>query len=88
MRIHWCFHQSFSLSLLLGLIHVEIELHAHRQMLRELTEQRKGNHELRKAVAEHDEKIEALFKKILHNDSEKGEWLLLVIYDPLFIREI
>ena len=69
----------------MGLIHVEIELHAHRQMLRVLTEQREGKFELRNTVAEHDENVDSVFK-MLHNDSEKGEWMLSVIHDPLSIN--
>ena len=69
----------------MGLIHVEIELHAHRQMLRVLTEQREGNFELRNTVAEHDKNVDSVLK-MLHHNSKKGEWMLSVIHDPLSIN--
>lgn len=60
-----------------GLIHVEIELHAHRQMLRVLNQQREENTELRGAL--HIETMDSP-SKILHGDSRKvGEWLYSVV---------
>ena len=56
-----------------ALIHVEIELHAHRQMLRVLTQQRQENLEPRNAA--HEETVDSVLK-LLRIDSEKGEWLL------------
>ena len=59
------------------LIHVEIELHAHRQMLRVLNRQREENRELQTTL--HDETMDSP-SKILHSDShEAGEWLYSVI---------
>ena len=52
------------------LIHVEIELHAQRQMLQALTLQRPENRKPRNTV--HDETTDSL-SKILHGDGEKGE---------------
>ena len=55
-----------------ALIHVEIELHAHRQMLQVLNQQRQENRGPRKA--EREEKVDSV--NMLHSDSRKGEWLL------------
>ena len=51
-----------------ALIHVEIELHAHRQMLQALNQQRQEN-----AKPVHDKTTDSLLK-ILHGDGEKGEY--------------
>ena len=60
-----------------GLIHVEIELHAHRQMLRVLNQQRQENMELR--PSQNGETIDSP-SQILHSDSRKaGEWLYYVL---------
>ena len=53
-----------------SLIHVEIELHAHRQMLRALNQQREENIELPMTL--HDEGFHSM-SKILHSESSKGE---------------
>ena len=53
-----------------SLIHVEIELHAHRQMLRALNQQREENRELPMTL--HDEGLDSM-SKILHSESSKGE---------------
>ena len=50
-----------------GLIHVEIELHVHRQMLKILNQEKL---ELRNTA--NDESNESVMK-MLHNDSNKGE---------------
>ncbi len=52
-----------------GLIHVEIELHVHRQMLQVLNRQREENLELRNTANEENESV----MKMLHSDSNKGE---------------
>ena len=60
-----------------GLIHVKIELHAHRQMLRVLNQQRQENIELRATL--YGETIDTP-SQILHSDSRKaGEWLYSVL---------
>ena len=60
-----------------GLIHVELELCAHRQMLLVLNQQREENTELRATL--HGETIDSP-SKILHSDSRKaGEWLHSVV---------
>ena len=53
-----------------ALIHVEIELQAHRQMLQALNQQRQENFKPRNTV--HDETTDSL-SKIPHGDGEKGE---------------
>ena len=52
-----------------GLIHVEIELHVHRQMLQVLNQQREEKLEPRKTANDENESE----MKILHSDSNKGE---------------
>ena len=52
-----------------SLIHVEIELHAHRQMLRTLNQQRGENMELPKAL--HNEALDSM-SKTSHSESSKG----------------
>ena len=60
-----------------ALIHVEIELHAHRQMLQALKQQRRENVEPRNTV--HDETIaDSLLKRFLHGESENGEYSVTV----------
>ena len=53
-----------------ALIHVEIELHAQRQLLQALNQQRQENVEPLNTV--HDETTDSL-SKILHGEGEKGE---------------
>jgi len=53
-----------------SLIHVEIELHAHRQMLRVLNQQKEENMELQKPL--HDEALDSM-SKMLHSESSEGE---------------
>jgi len=50
-----------------ALIHVEIELHAHRKMLQVLNQQREENLELLKSI------LEKTIDSMLHSDSDKGE---------------
>ena len=52
---------------LVTLIHVEIELHAHRRMLQVLNEQREENLELLNSVRQ------KTIDSLLHSDSDKGE---------------
>ena len=55
-----------------ALIHVEVELHAHRQMLQVLTQQNGENLEIRSTVNRHEETIGSVLK-MLHSDAGKGE---------------
>ena len=56
-----------------ALIHVEVELHAHRQMLRVLTQQRDENIEPRNTA--HDEAIDSgLNDMLLHGNPDKGRY--------------
>ena len=57
-----------------ALIHVEIELHAHRQMLQALNQQRQENVEPQNTA--HDETTaDSSLKRFLHGDSaENGEY--------------
>jgi len=50
-----------------GLIHVEMELHAHRQMLQVLNQQREEKVELRKTAEEKESVV-----KTSHSESNKG----------------
>ena len=52
-----------------GLIHVEIELHVHRQMLQVLNQQREEKLVLRNTENDENEAV----MKMLHSDSNKGE---------------
>ena len=53
---------------LLGLIHVEMELRVHRQMLQVLNQQREERLELRNTAVDEDGSV----IKILQSDKEKG----------------
>ena len=53
-----------------GLIHVEIELHVHRQMLQVLNQQREEKRELRNTAHEENESM----MKMSHSESSKGEY--------------
>ena len=53
-----------------GLIHVEMELHVHRQMLQVLNQQREENLEHRNTA--HEDKQPMM--KIPHSESNKGEY--------------
>ena len=50
-----------------ALIHVEIELHAHRKMLQVLNQQREGKIQLLNSM--HEKTVDSM----LHSDSDKGE---------------
>ena len=52
-----------------GLIHVEMELHVHRQMLQVLNQQREEKVELRNTAHEEKESV----VEMSHSDTEKGE---------------
>ena len=52
-----------------GLIHVEMELHVHRQMLQVLNQQREEKVELRNTAHEDQESV----LKMSHSDTEKGK---------------
>ena len=52
-----------------GLIHVEMELHVHRQMLQVLNQQREEKHEHRDTEQEDKESV----VKMLHRDIMKGK---------------
>jgi len=62
MVFSFCFAVCF-----VALIHVEIELHAHREMLQVLNQQREENLGLLNSI--HEKTIDSL----LHSDSDKGE---------------
>ena len=51
-----------------GLIHVEIELHVHQQMLQVLNQQREEKHELRNTAHEDKESV----IKMSRSESDKG----------------
>ena len=60
-----------------ALIHVEIELQAHRKMLQALNQQRQENVEPRNTA--HDETItDSLLKRFLRGDSENGEYSVAI----------
>ena len=58
-----------SVIFLSGLIHVEIELHVHRQMLKVLNQQREEKVELRNTAREGKEYV----VKMSYSDTEKGK---------------
>ena len=59
-----------------ALIHVEIELHVHRQMLQVLNQQREDNIELRKVVDGHKKTIDSVLK-MLQSASPTGNCILI-----------
>ena len=60
-----------------ALIHVEIELHAHRKMLQALNQERQENVEPRNTI--HDETIaDSLLKRFLRGDSENGKYSVAI----------
>ena len=60
-----------------GLIHVEMELHVHRQMLQVLNQQREEKLELRTRAHEDKEYV----MKMLHRDREKGKGSFITTVD-------
>ena len=59
-----------------ALIHVEIELHVHRQMLQVLNQQREDNIEQRKVVDRHEKAIDSVLK-MLQSGSPKGNFIVI-----------
>ena len=59
-----------------ALIHVEIELHVHRQMLHVLIQEREYNIELRKVVDGHEKTIDSVLK-MLQSGSPTGNCILI-----------
>ena len=59
-----------------ALIHVEIELHVHRQMLHVLSQEREDNIELRKVVDGHEKTIDSVLK-MLQSGSPTGNCILI-----------
>ena len=57
-----------------ALIHVEIELHVHRQMLQVLNREREDSIELRKVVDRHEKNIDSVLK-MLQSGSHTGNLL-------------
>ena len=69
----------FSVSLAIcfvALIHVEIELHVHRQMLQVLNQEREDSIQLRKVVDGHEKTIDSVLKK-LQSGSPTGNCILI-----------
>ena len=69
----------FSVSLAIcfvALIHVEIELHVHRQMLQVLNQEREDSIELRKVVDGHEKTIDSELK-MMHSGSPTGNCILI-----------
>ena len=58
------------------LIHVEIELHVHRQMLQVLNQEREDSIELRKVVDRHDKTIDSVLE-MMQNGSPTGNCSLI-----------
>ena len=56
----------------MALIHVEIEMRAHRQMLQILNQEREDTNELRNIVVRQEETIDSVLK-ILLSGSPKGK---------------
>ena len=70
---------SFTLAIcFVALIHVEIELHVHRQMLQVLNQQREDNIELRKEVDGHEKTIDSVLK-MLQSGSPTGNCILITL---------
>ena len=59
-----------------ALIHVEIELHVHRQMLQVLNQEREDSIELRKVVDRHEKTIDSVLK-MLQSGSPTGNCILI-----------
>ena len=59
----------------MALIHVEIELHVHRQMLQVLNQEREDSIELRKVVDGHEKTIDSVLK-MLQSGSPTGNCIL------------
>ena len=61
---------------LVALIHVEIELHVHRQMLQVLNQEREDSTELRKVVDRHAKTIDSVLK-MMQSGSATGNCILI-----------
>ena len=59
-----------------ALIHVEIELHVHRQMLQVLNQEREDSTELRKVVDRHAKTIDSVLK-MMQSGSATGNCILI-----------
>ena len=59
-----------------ALIHVEIELHVHRQMLQVLNQEKEDSTELRKVVDRHEKTIDSVLK-MLQSGSPTGNCILI-----------
>ena len=59
-----------------ALIHVEIELHVHRQMLQVLNQEKEDNIELRKVVDRHEKTIDSVLK-MMQSVSPTGNCILI-----------
>ena len=70
------YFQSLSLFFFVALIHVEIEMRAHRQMLQILNQEREDTNELRNIVVRQEETIDSVLK-ILLSGSPKGKCILI-----------
>ena len=70
------YFQSLSPFFFVALIHVEIEMRAHRQKLQILNQEREDTNELRNIVVRQEETIDSVLK-ILLNGSPKGKCILI-----------
>ena len=59
-----------------ALIHVEIELHVHRQMLQVLNQEKEDSTELRKVVDRHEKTMDSVLK-MLQSGSPTGYCILI-----------
>ena len=62
-----------------ALIHVEIELHVHRQMLQVLNQEREDSIELRKVVDRQEKNIDSVLK-MLRGGSSTGKGILIKLW--------
>ena len=65
-----------------ALIHVEMELHFHRQMLQVLNQEREDNIELRKVVDHHEKTIDSVLKMLQSGSGNCSIKLSLVFNFP------
>ena len=59
-----------------ALIHVEIELHVHRQMLQVLNQEREDSIELRNVVDRHEKPIDSVLE-MMQSGSPTGNYILI-----------
>ena len=62
-----------------ALIHVEIELHVHRQMRQVLNQEREDSKELRKVVDRHEKTIDSVMK-MMQSGSPTGNCIVIRLY--------